>query len=82
MRTNDARLHVCLQCLLSFGGAASEMDAGRSSSANLASAVGTTLAAQGQRVAAFKAWDAAIAEYLKEGDAVVYRQQVNLTFMS
>jgi hypothetical protein len=35
------------------------------------------LTAQGQRVAAFKAWDAALAEFLKDGDVRKYRQQVN-----
>ena len=54
-------------------------DLARSSTASLASVVGVTLAAQGQRVAAFKAWDAALATYLKDGDVVAYRQQVNGT---
>jgi hypothetical protein len=44
---------------------------------SLASVVGVTLVAQGERVAAFKAWDAALAEYLKDGDAAIYRQKVN-----
>ncbi len=43
---------------------------------SLASIIGVTLAAQGERVAAFKAWDVALAEYLKDGDAAMYRQKV------
>ncbi len=39
-------------------------------------AIGATLSAQGERVAAFKAWDAALSEYLKDGDVSKYRQQV------
>jgi hypothetical protein len=35
------------------------------------------LTAQGERVAAFKTWDVALAEFLKDGDVQKYRQQVN-----
>ncbi len=44
---------------------------------SLTSAIGMTLTAQGERVAAFKAWDAAVAEYLKNGEVATYRLQVN-----
>jgi hypothetical protein len=39
-------------------------------------AIVATLSAQVERVAAFKAWDAALSEYLKDGDVSKYRQQV------
>ncbi len=45
----------------------------------IAAVIGATLAAQGQRVAAFKAWDSALAQYLKDGDVAEYRQQVHAT---
>jgi hypothetical protein len=43
----------------------------------IAFVIGATLAAQGQRVAAFKAWDDALSNYLKDGDVTAYRQQVS-----
>jgi hypothetical protein len=44
---------------------------------SVAVAISATLAAQGQRVVAFKSWDSALADYLKDGDVAVYRQQVS-----
>jgi hypothetical protein len=43
---------------------------------SIAAVIGATLAAQGQRVEAFKEWDSALARYLKNGDVAAYRQQV------
>ncbi len=46
---------------------------------SIAALIGATLAAQGQRVATFKAWDSALAQYLKDGNVSAYRHQVLAT---